>query len=184
MSKKQNRISSSKVSLYIFLLLLVTFIIWLVVKPKSEKPKEVFLEGVEELGQEVEIMGRDHINVGSSHDEYNSNPPTSGPHYAMAPNPGFYKKGLEDESAVHGLEHGYIWITYHPEMVTEEIIDSLKSIQRKNLGSVMLSPRTLNESPIILASWGRFLAMEELDEATINTYIKLHKNQSPEPFAR
>ena len=36
-------------------------------------------------GEEIPIMGRDHINVGDPHEPYNSNPPTSGPHAGPLP---------------------------------------------------------------------------------------------------
>ncbi|KKQ34235.1 MAG: hypothetical protein US50_C0056G0003 [Candidatus Nomurabacteria bacterium GW2011_GWB1_37_5] len=156
-------------------------ILWAILRPKSEKVEPLLLDKTE-LGQEIQIISRDHILPNSEHEPYNSNPPTSGPHYADSPTGGFYRDGLEDERALHGLEHGYIWISY--KNIDEATLEQLKDIQKRNYGSVILTPREGNDAPIALASWGRLLNLDSFDEATINTYIKLYKNQSPEKLAR
>lgn len=164
----------------IIILGVVALVVWIVRASKVEP--SVILEGVEELGTEFPVVSRSHIQPEAEHETYNSNPPTSGSHYANAPTAGFYKDGLEDEAAIHGLEHGYIWISY--KNIDDTTLEKLKEIQKRNWGSVILSPREQNDAPIVLASWGRLLNMESLDEATINTYIKLYKNTSPEKLAK
>lgn len=72
----------------------------------TRKPKTV--EGVETFTDQ----GRNHVSVGTT-EEYNSNPPTSGPHYAEWEKPGIYDKVLEDGKLVHSLEHGYVIISYN-----------------------------------------------------------------------
>lgn len=185
--KKSNSVSSVSTSQIIWSILtvvIIALIVWSITKPKVERLEVQFLEEeVTELGQVIDIMPAQHIAIRADHEEYNSNPPTSGPHYVDAPGAGFYKNGLKDEEAVHGLEHGNIWISY-TSAIDEETFEQLRTIQKQNLGSVIMSLREENNAPIVLASWGRMLEMQEFDEATINTYIKLHKNQSPEPFAR
>jgi hypothetical protein len=186
-AKKSNgssSVSTSKIIWGVLVIVVVALIVWSITKPKVERPEAQFLEeGVTELGQSIDIMTVEHIAIRADHEEYNSNPPTSGPHYSDAPGAGVYKNGLKDEEAVHGLEHGNIWISY-TSAVDEETFENLRTIQKQNLGSVIMSPREENSALIVLASWGRMLEMQKFDEATINTYIKLHKNQSPEPFAR
>src|SRR3989339_1150665 len=72
----------------------------------TRKPKTV--EGVETFSNQ----GRDHVPAGTT-EEYNSNPPTSGPHYAQWEKPGIYDRVLEDGKLIHSLEHGYIIISYN-----------------------------------------------------------------------
>ena len=72
----------------------------------TRKPKTV--EGVETFSNQ----GRDHVPAGTT-EEYNSNPPTSGPHYAQWEKPGIYNRVLQDGNLVHSLEHGYIVISYN-----------------------------------------------------------------------
>src|SRR3989338_8411314 len=63
-------------------------------------------------GEAFAIQGQEHIAVGASHPEYNSNPPTSGWHYAQSANWGVYQTELPDEQVIHNLEHGGVWISY------------------------------------------------------------------------
>lgn len=63
-------------------------------------------------GQTIADLGRKHIPEGEIV-EYNSNPPTSGPHYEQWEKPGIYNRPLQDEKLVHSLEHGYIVISYN-----------------------------------------------------------------------
>jgi hypothetical protein len=72
----------------------------------SRKPKTI--EGIKILSDQ----GRNHVPIGTAV-EYNSNPPTSGPHYAQWEKPGIYSKVLQDGNLVHSLEHGYIVISYN-----------------------------------------------------------------------
>jgi hypothetical protein len=176
-------LSTSKIIWIVIIIALIAFIAWRIAAPKPERIEPAVLEEGTELGEVFSIQAVSHFNRNADHEAYNSNPPTGGPHEFDAPTPGYYKNGLRDEEAVHGLEHGYIWISY-TSAVDEETFDKLRAIQKRNPGSVMLSPRDGNDSPIVLASWGRLLNMDEFDEATINTYIKNYINQSPEPFAR
>lgn len=63
-------------------------------------------------GQKLADLGRTHVDIGSKV-EYNSNPPTSGPHYVNWVKAGFYDSTWDDRNLVHSLEHGYIIISYN-----------------------------------------------------------------------
>lgn len=141
--------------------------------PGKEDPSDV---------QSFEIQGQDHIEVGASHPGYNSNPPTSGPHYAEPADWGAYQEELPDEQLVHNLEHGGIWISY--KGVDERTKRQLEDVARANPGSVIVTPRSRNDAPIVLASWGKLLKLQQFDEGRIRSFIDQYKNQSPEPVAR
>ncbi|OJI06579.1 hypothetical protein BK004_02760 [bacterium CG10_46_32] len=134
-------------------------------------------------GESIAIQGRDHISVGSSHPEYNSNPPTSGPHYSQPTPWGVYQDELKDENVIHSMEHGGIWISYQPD-IDDETKAKIEAIGKKHSGSVVVSPRSANDSLIALASWGRLEKLSLFDEAQIIEFIKRNKNKSPEPLAR
>ena len=134
-------------------------------------------------GQSFAIQGREHISVGDSHPEYNSNPPTSGSHYGQTVNWGVYQDELPDESVIHNLEHGGIWISYQPS-IDEAIIEKINEVGRKYPGSVVVAPRAANDSLIALASWGRLEKLSSFDEQLIIEFIKKNKNKSPERLAR
>jgi hypothetical protein len=63
-------------------------------------------------GQEVPDLGRDHVPLDTPFD-YNSNPPTSGPHYEDWIRPGIFDSPQHDQKLIHSLEHGYVIISYN-----------------------------------------------------------------------
>ncbi|MBI2011215.1 DUF3105 domain-containing protein [Candidatus Daviesbacteria bacterium] len=72
-----------------------------------------FIESAKPLpGELIADLGRGHVAEGSKID-YNSNPPTSGPHYEVWTKPGVYSEPQDDRNLVHSLEHGYIIISYN-----------------------------------------------------------------------
>lgn len=64
------------------------------------------------VGQKVEDLGRGHVPIGTEV-QYNSNPPTSGPHYGEWTRSGIYNEVKDDRNLVHSLEHGYVIISYN-----------------------------------------------------------------------
>ena len=135
----------------------------------------------QELGLAYPIQGQDHIEVGATHAPYNSNPPTSGPHYVQPAAWGVYQTELPDEQLVHNLEHGGIWISY------KNIDDSTKAALEKiahSQSKIIMTPRANDDAPIVLASWGRLQAFQTYDEKGILAFIEANKNQSPEPLAQ
>jgi uncharacterized protein DUF3105 len=132
-------------------------------------------------GQAVPIVGNDHIADDAPTPEYNSNPPTSGSHSSPVGG-GFYNVEVKAVNAMHNLEHGFIWITY--KNVDDQTLASLAKIGQKFPGTVVVSRREANDTPIALASWGRLAKMEAFDEAFIIDFIWKNRNNSPERFAR
>lgn len=139
----------------------------------------LFPQGLD-FSRAFEIQGRQHIADGVKFNGYNSNPPTSGPHYAAAADLGFYKTPLPDEQLVHNLEHGHIWIAYRPDL-PEAVINQVRGLTR---GLVIATPRSANETDIALAAWGRLdkldLASAPFDIQRIRDFIRRYQNRGPE----
>lgn len=132
-------------------------------------------------GEQVAIQNVEHISPGQSHDPYNTNPPTSGAHGAPVAF-GVYEEELLDENLVHNLEHGGIWISYTG--ISDDEITQLQTIGERHPRSVVLTPRSANDAPIAVASWGRLMKLESVDEERIEEYIRRNINKSPEPLVR
>ena len=132
------------------------------------------------LGESLPIQGQEHIAIGATHLEYNSNPPTSGPHYEVPAKWGIYQTELPDEQLVHNLEHGGIWISYKD--IDEGTKTALAEIAKSGL-KIILAPRARNDAPIVLTSWGRVQKFQVFDKEAILNFIKANTNKSPEPFA-
>lgn len=152
------------------------------VKSPEEQAFEQAIEVVslEDTVEEFPIEGANHITDGARA-VYNTNPPTSGPHYAQPANWGFYDEPIPDERLVHNIEHGGIWISYTGS--DDETAVALKSIAKRNSGSVIVTPREANDDPIVVASWGRMMRLSQVDEVRIQKFIDMYINQSPERLA-
>ena len=122
----------------------------------------------------------EHIAVGSLLLEYNSNPPTSGPHCGQTARSGFREDSIADQNIIHNLEHGDIWISYHPR-VPDEIKEELKQF---GAAKVIITPREENDTDIALAAWGRLdsfdLENNTLSKERIEDFIKRYVNKGPE----
>ncbi|MDA1060212.1 MAG: DUF3105 domain-containing protein [bacterium] len=134
-----------------------------------------------ETWESYEIQGQDHVTLTEKHDAYNSNPPTSGWHTGESVPWGVYEEELPDEKLIHNLEHGGIWISYAD--IDEDSLAQLEEYAKKHSGSVVVTPRSQNDSNLAVAAWGKLLKMDDLDMALIEEFYAQHKNKSPEKFA-
>jgi|SRR3989344_767424 len=166
--RKIKRILFWVVSLFIIAGIIYSLVITL----KNQKPRP---------GEAVATQGQEHIAIGAAHIEYNSNPPTSGPHYEGPAKWGVSQTELPDEQLIHNLEHGGVWISYKD--IDEATKMELEEITKSGL-KIILTPRAKNDIPIALASWGRIQKLQVFDKQAILDFIKANTSKSPEPFAQ
>jgi hypothetical protein len=143
------------------------------------------------------LIGVKHPNQGQKHlqslDEdhvaYNSNLPSSGPHYYLPADWGIDTKTIADELLVHNEEHGGIIIAYKPDLPQEQITqlrNIAQNLQAAGHGKgykVLMFPRAKNTHPIQLGSWLYTLDLEQIDSQTIQKFYTQHLNNAPEPEA-
>ena len=142
-------------------------------------------------GAEIPIMNSTHITVDSDPGEYNSDPPTSGPHYPEEAQAGFYDTNSYKYPAgylVHNLEHGYIIFWYKCAKLSESACSELKSqikaaMDEVNNVKVIAYPWDSIDVPIVLTSWGRLQKMETFNATQARAFYKSNLNRSPEPNA-
>lgn len=181
-TKTTQKIKNSIISVIIVSVLVGGFIMLTRKSPEqTEIAKKTELVSLDGKVKEFPIEGRDHV-PSSENVSYKTNPPTSGDHLAEAKTWGVYSDEIDDKAAVHGLEHGGIWITYKD--IGADEIQTLKEIGKSNSQSVIVSPRSENENKIVVVSWGKMMKLESVDRAFIQKYIDTYKNQSPEKLAR
>lgn len=125
------------------------------------------------------IVGRNHIAAGAAGSGYNSDPPSSGPHWPSPAKNGVYDAQLPDEQLIHNLEHGHVWIVYKPD-APDEVKNKLREIVNDDDWKVVLEPRDKNETTIALVSWGRVLKLDQLDEGKVKDFIRTYRNRGPE----
>ena len=125
-------------------------------------------------------LGRDHVNDTVSYDQ---TPPVGGPHSPVWQNCGVYTESITNESGVHTLEHGAVWITYQPDLPDPEI-QALQTLIRQS-GFRLLSPYPDLPSPIVISAWGYQLQIEQADDPRLKDFIEQYElnPQGPEPGA-
>lgn len=137
-----------------------------------------------QAGEVFPILASPHVPAGTRVTTYNSDPPTSGPHWPQ-PQPWGIVTAADppDELFVHDLEHGGIWISYRPDIAAGTRA-RLEDFARAYPDAVVLSPRPRNDRAIVLASWGRLLRMDVFDEQRMVAFLSANINRSPERLAR
>lgn len=132
------------------------------------------------MGEEIQNMGAAHVKRGDIHADYNSNPPTSGPHWGDGTaGPGVHDSEVPDELLVHSLEHGAVIVSYKaglPKDQVEKIKEAFSSVGGKKI----LIPRKSLDVPVALTSWGRLLKLKTIDTATIKSFIEANSDRGPE----
>lgn len=155
----------------LLIVLLVVGLVWLVLR-----------SGPDPIGETFALQGREHIPVGAEHPAYNSNPPTSGSHYASAAEWGVYDRALSDEQLIHNLEHGGIWISYRPGLIESAVVE-LRAFAKEHPKSVIVTEREQNDSMVSVAAWRMLLKLDSVDMDQVKQFYKANKNNSPEPLA-
>ncbi|OGM98711.1 MAG: hypothetical protein A2817_02315 [Candidatus Yanofskybacteria bacterium RIFCSPHIGHO2_01_FULL_39_8b] len=134
-------------------------------------------------GEYFKAQSRDHIDIGSEHPAYNSNPPTGGWHYDQPAQSGIYDKEFPDEQLVHNLEHSHAWIAYRPDLPADQI-DKLADIAKDYGSKIIMTPRQANDTPIAFVAWERLLKMDILNESLAREFIEAYRGLAgPEKLA-
>jgi uncharacterized protein DUF3105 len=129
--------------------------------------------------QEIENQGRNHIPLSETFTDYNSNPPTSGPHYAeRVANWGSYNEETPQTTLVHNLEHGGVVIHYKGQ--TEDQVDNIDSFVETFQDGVISNPNEKIDKPIVIASWTRMQKCESFSADALAGYIRENCNKGPE----
>ncbi len=125
-------------------------------------------------------QGRPHVPIGTPF-AYNSNPPTSGPHFAQPAEWGVYREEIPDQVLIHNLEHGGIWISYRSGIATSTV-ERLEAVAREFGRKVIMAPRSANDADIALAAWNRLdkFSADEFSEERVRSFIKAWRNKGPE----
>jgi hypothetical protein len=145
-------------------------------------------------GEEVPVMADiSHVPEGTDPGPYNSNPPTSGRHYAATLDPGFYESGQVNDPhpegfLVHNLEHGYVIFWYNCSLLTESDCSALKEqikgvMEAENNFKVIAFPWESIDVPVVMTSWGRIQSFDEFDPQQAQEFVQRNRNKAPEPFA-
>jgi Protein of unknown function (DUF3105) len=141
------------------------------------------------------VQARTHIaDDDATPEEWNTDPPTSGPHFGEYVIWGEYEDPVQPARAVHNLEHGGIWISYGDEVPDAEV-ESLRRFYRDDPVAMLLAPMPKLGDEIVLAAWYQPAEGEEgtasgilarctrFDEDAFESFREEWRFKGPERFA-
>ena len=114
---------------------------------------------------------------------YAENPPVGGAHNPVWQDCGFYASPVANESAVHSLEHGTVWITYSPDLPQEQV-DRLQALANGQ-SYILVSPYDGLPSPVVVSAWDHQLQLDAVDDPRLDAFIREYRlsPEAPEPGA-
>jgi hypothetical protein len=134
-------------------------------------------DGVPAGVKSFEALERDHVEGPVT---YAQVPPVGGNHAPIWQNCGFYDTPIADENGVHSMEHGAVWITYHPDLPS----DAANVLRGKSVNQthVLVSPYPDLPAPVVASAWGKQLQLDAVDDPRLDRFIQTfqHGSQVPE----
>ena len=113
--------------------------------------------------------------------DYEQTPPVGGPHFGEWLECGAYDTPVQDENAVHDLEHGAVWITYDPALDEDDVATLEDALPQNGI----LSPYEGLPAPVVVTVWGVQLALTGADDPRLAEFVDEYDDgvTAPEPFA-
>ena len=154
------------------LLLIGGAVSWVIVSQRNQPA----LTGVTTFGN----LSRNHVETPVA---YSTIPPVGGDHSATLQNCGVYTSPVAHENAVHGLEHGAVWLTYQPALSADQI--AALANDAANQTHILVSPYPGQTAPVIASAWGVQLELDSATDPRLKQFIKAYQRgpQTPEPGA-
>ena len=112
---------------------------------------------------------------------YAQSPPAGGMHSPQWQNCGVYNAPVPNETAVHALAHGAVWVTYRSDVSIRDIA-ALERLAR-NRTYVLVSPYPEQAQPIVATAWGVQLPLDDPEDYRLVLFISRYRQgpQAPEP---
>ncbi len=112
--------------------------------------------------------------------DYPREPPTNGDHAPIWQNCGFYKEPVKNETAVHSLDHGAVWISYRPNLPTSQL-DVLRKLAKERYVLVSLYPG--QPAPVIVTAWRNQIRLQNANDPRLKQFVKQFRLSDTAPRA-
>lgn len=104
---------------------------------------------------------------------YDHKPPVGGTHSPVWLRCDVYTTPVPDESAVHSLEHGAVWITYQDSLPAADVATLVK-LDELNPDYVLISPYQGQPEPISATAWGLQITTDKADDPRLAAFVKAY----------
>jgi Protein of unknown function (DUF3105) len=98
------------------------------------------------------LVGAHTLEAGATSPEWNTDPPTSGPHNEIPAVYGEYDTPLQIAQVVHNLEHGAMFVLYGPQ-VPDATVQQLRDFYSEDTTGMLLAPYPKLGDKIALGAW-------------------------------
>lgn len=122
-------------------------------------------------------LARTHVDTRV---DYPQKPPVGGPHNPVWQTCQFYDQPIFDETGVHSMEHGAVWITYSPDLPAADVA-TLKALEPSK-DFLLISPYPGLPAKVVATAWGKQLYLDGVDDPRLAQFIATfeHGPQTPE----
>lgn len=120
-------------------------------------------------------------------DKWNTDPPTTGPHFGSTAVFGIYDEEVELARVVHNLEHGGVFIFYG-EDVPEATVDQLRAFYDDHKTGTIMAPLDRLGGQFAMGAWvadgdvnkGFLAKCEEFDDGAVSSFFSSLQFRGPE----
>jgi hypothetical protein len=135
------------------------------------------------------LPGAHSVEPDDTSETWNTDPPTSGPHYGIAAIFGIYDEPLQQARVVHNLEHGGIFIQYGDD-VPEETVNALRDFYDRHKNGTIMAPLPRLGDEFALGAWvaegeggnGYLAKCTAYDEEAVGAFFDAFQFRGPERF--
>lgn len=133
--------------------------------------------------KEYPSAGRTHLNNLNAKPpkQWNSFPPTSGPHYFQPAIFNQYDQPIAELQAVHNLEHGGVIVQYGSK-VPQSDVAKITSFYRADPNAMIVAPLPALGSKIALSAWRNLATCTSFDEKAFKDFRDTLRYHGPERF--
>jgi Protein of unknown function (DUF3105) len=142
-----------------------------------------------------EVADHSVVDPAGASDKWNTDPPTNGPHHAVAAIFGVYDDPLEQARVVHNLEHGGVFIQYGSDVPAPTVAQLREFYDSNQTGTIMAPLPSLGDE-IALGAWvvtnseaeagetghGYLAKCTEFDDGAFSSFLDAFQYKGPERF--
>lgn len=127
-------------------------------------------------------QGQQHVSSLTAKVDYNSFPPTSGPHYVQPAPWNFYDSPIDSQvRGVHNLEHGGIVIQWGSGVPTATI-EQLRSFWQESPNGMLMAPLPKLGNRIAITAWTHLASCTRFNESAFKAFRDAYRAKGPERF--
>lgn len=133
-----------------------------------------------------------HVPVGTEV-TYCTNPPSSGPHYAIWAEFREYTQEVDVRFLLHSEEHGGVLLLYNCPEGCPDVLEALRGVRtrapidptceaqgRPGTKRIIIAPSTTIPTKIAAAAWAHTYNADCLDPASLDEFVQKHGQSGPE----